>query len=142
MVLETFYPRGAEKQGSRHGGGKKFAEPLAEQETFVPDLEVGGAVVKSVEKHGEKELGAEIRRLEDNLHAVLLREYLESGDETKADKLNRRLEIEKNLRESDRARVTDIFRNRKDCRSPGKTSSDEERLAAQSPHNQVMMVEI
>lgn len=142
MVLETFYPRGAECQGRASGHEKKFIEPLAEQETFAADLGLSGTAIENKEQRSEKELMEEIKRLEDGLHVVLLRECLEHGDKMKEGRLSKRFEIEKKLRESEKARVADVFRKRKDCRSPGKTSSDEERLATQNPRNEVMMVEI
>ncbi|MEK7189836.1 MAG: hypothetical protein AAB666_02540 [Patescibacteria group bacterium] len=142
MVLETFHPHGAEAEGRRHGQEKKFIEPLAEQETFAPDLKLDGVEVETAAPVDEKEMMRDISHLEDLLHAVLLRECLESGDKKKEIRLLDRLKIEKRMIESGDVKVTDVFRNRKDCRSPGKTSSDEERMATQNPRNQVMMVEI
>lgn len=142
MVLETFHPHGAEAERRQHRREKKFIEPLAEQETFAPDLELGEAQVETAAPAGEKEIMRDIWDLEDDLHAILLRECLESGDKKKETQLLDRLKIEKRMTESGDVKVTDVFRKRKDCRSPSKTSSDEERLANQNPHNQVMMVEI
>lgn len=142
MVLETFFSPDAEAEKRRRRQKKKFMEPLAEQETFAPDLELGRAEVETAALIGEKEIIRDIRNLEDDLHAVLFKECLESGDKERKARLSNRLKIEKIMMESKDVKVTDIFRNRKDCRSPGRTSSDEERIAAQSPHNQVMMVEI
>ena len=95
MVLETFYPRGAEGQGRNPGQEKKFVEPLAEQETFAVDLKQESALSETVEQFDARELMKKINDLENGLHAILIRNYLELGEQENARRLGFIIEVEK-----------------------------------------------
>lgn len=150
MVLETFLPRGESFKGRSRNKEGKFYGPLAEQETFVPHLEQNrapvekksGAEVAEAIKNNEAVLVEKINRLEDELGADLIECFLQRGESGKSEQLRQRLEVERALRESGEVRLVDTLRDRKDCRSPGKHTSDEERLEMVSPRNRVMLVEM
>lgn len=146
MVLKTFPLRGEDIKGRPHQEGK-FYGPLAEQETFAPEIESGRAAVEkksSLEatEYEETALIQKINRLEDELSVDLIERSLQRGESRGVEQLRQRLEVERALRESSEVQLVDTLRDRKDCRSPGKHTSEEKRLEMVSPRNRVMLVEM
>ncbi len=129
MVLETFSKR--DGPGAKHH--QDAPGSIAEKNRPLTIEDASGEI---------ELLMNNINGLEDKLNALLEQEAIQDGDVHLVEQRQQRQKIEKVLREAVDVKIMETLRARHDCRTPDEHTSEEERLDAYSPRNQVMTVEV